>query len=68
MPIKINFIEQTRIWLFKSNLAMPLSVRAKMRVGQWQSCENLGSWWREIGMCACRLPAGPDGSVRELLA
>ena len=29
---------------------------------------NLGSWWRKIGMCARWLAAGPDGSVRELLA
>ena len=29
---------------------------------------HLGSWWREIGMCACWLTAGPDGSVRESLA
>ena len=50
---------------YMPNLAMPLSVRLEMRVGRYSL---VGSWWREIGMYARWLAAGPDGSVRKLLA
>ena len=35
-----------------SRFSHPVRVEMReARVAWWQSCENLGSWWREIGMC-----------------